>query len=257
MSNTSVLTTQPAQSQRPLSIELTQAHKMSAYYRFHAQIYDLTRWTFLFGRHWLIDWLPFKYLERFNLLEVGCGTGHNLKYLAECFPKARLTGMDASGEMLQIAQHKFTDTYNKPLLLNQLYGEGSPDFGFQHSTQPSNHHSNTRNSKYVIARDLATEASRRPQVILFSYCLTMVNPDWDKLILQAKEDLGANGMIAVVDFHSSPSHLFKKWMGKKHVRMDAHILPFLQENFDTVKYEIRRAYMGLWHYSLYIGKKKA
>ena len=85
----------------------------------------------------------------------------------------------------------------------------------------------------------------------------MVNPSWDTLILQAKEDLVDDGIIAFVDFHNSPSRLFKKWMGKNHVRMDGHILPFLQDHFDTVKYEIRRAYLGLWHYTLYIGQKKA
>jgi S-adenosylmethionine-diacylgycerolhomoserine-N-methlytransferase len=227
MSNTSVLTP-THQSVQIEHFQPNQAQKMSAYYRFHAKIYDLTRWTFLFGRHWLIDWLPFERMERFTLLEVGCGTGHNLTYLAECFPKARLMGMDASADMLHIAQDKAETMYNKPLLLNKLYGKGH-----------------------------FTEGVKKPQVILFSYCLTMVNPHWDTLILQAKEDLAENGYITVVDFHNSPSRLFKRWMGKNHVRMDGHILPFLQDNFDTVKYEIRRAYFGLWYYTLYIGRKKS
>ena len=226
MSNTSVLTP-THHSLKAENFQPSQAQKMSAYYRFHAKIYDLTRWTFLFGRHWLIDWLPLERLERFTLLEVGCGTGHNLKYLAECFPKARLMGMDASADMLHVAQNKAMLAYNKPLLLNKLYGKGH-----------------------------FTEGGKKPNVILFSYFLTMVNPNWDTLILQAKEDLAENGYITVVDFHNSPSRLFKKWMGKNHVRMDGHILPFLQDNFETVKYEIRRAYFGLWHYTLYIGKKK-
>jgi S-adenosylmethionine-diacylgycerolhomoserine-N-methlytransferase len=224
--NTSILTP-THHSLQAENFQPSQAQKMSAYYRFHAQIYDLTRWTFLFGRHWLIDWLPFDRMERFTLLEVGCGTGHNLKYLAECFPKSKIMGMDASADMLHIAQNKAMLTYNKPLLLNKLYGKGH-----------------------------FTEGGQKPQVILFSYCLTMVNPNWDTLILQAKEDLAVNGYITVVDFHNSPSRLFKKWMGKNHVRMDGHILPFLQDNFDTVKHEIRRAYFGLWYYTLYIGKKK-
>jgi S-adenosylmethionine-diacylgycerolhomoserine-N-methlytransferase len=236
MSNTSVLTPTHHSLQAEI-FQPTQAQKMSAYYRFHAKIYDLTRWTFLFGRHWVIDWLPFERLERFTLLEVGCGTGHNLKYLAQCFPKAQLMGMDASADMLHVAQNKFETTYNKPLLINKLYGKG------HFTVTPSR-------DEAVGIRGL-----KKPQVILFSYCLTMVNPYWEMLILQAKEDLAENGYITVVDFHNSPSRLFKRWMGKNHVRMDGHILPFLQNNFDTVKYEIRRAYFGLWHYTLYIGKK--
>ena len=257
MSNTSILTTKPAQQQHPLSIEPTQAQKMSAYYRVHSKIYDLTRWTFLFGRHWLIDWLPFERLSCFTLLEIGCGTGHNLKYLAERFPKSRLVGMDASADMLYVAQNKFKTTYNKPLLLNKLYGKNAFKFGSQSSHLPVILNSETLPKASRRENLKFTEGVQKPQVILFSYCLTMVNPSWDTLILQAKEDLVDDGMIAVVDFHNSPSRLFKKWMGKNHVRMDGHILPFLQDHFDTVKYEIRRAYLGLWHYTLYIGQKKA
>ena len=29
-----------------VNVESTQEHKMSTYYRFHAKIYDITRWTF-------------------------------------------------------------------------------------------------------------------------------------------------------------------------------------------------------------------
>ncbi len=243
MSNTSILNRKSPTHYD--AFETTQEQKMSAYYRFHAKIYDITRWTFLFGRHWLIDWLPFERSEHFTLLEVGCGTGFNLKYLTQCFPKLQLVGMDASADMLNIAQTKWNDTPNRPLLINKLYGQSAFDF----KLSKQNPKSETQNPDY-------TEGGVKPQVILFSYCLTMVNPAWDTLVLQAKDDLVENGLIAVVDFHNSPSRLFKKWMGKNHVRMDGHIIPFLQENFETVKYEVRRAYFGLWYYSLYIGKKK-
>ena len=244
MSNTSILNRKSPTHYD--TFEASQEQKMSAYYRFHAKIYDITRWTFLFGRHWLIDWLPFERSERFTLLEVGCGTGFNLKYLTQCFPKSQLIGMDASADMLHIAQTKWADTPNKPILTNKLYKQGALNFGGAESKSPRGF---GENPKY-------TEGGVQPRVILFSYCLTMVNPAWDTLILQAKEDLAENGLIAVVDFHNSPSRLFKKWMSKNHVRMDGHIIPFLQDNFETVKYEVRRAYFGLWYYSLYIGKKK-
>jgi S-adenosylmethionine-diacylgycerolhomoserine-N-methlytransferase len=211
----------------------TQARKMSAYYRFHSKIYDITRWTFLFGRHWLIDWLPFERVDKITIMEVGCGTGHNLKYLSQCYPKAHLIGVDASEDMLQIAYSKMKYLPNKIHLINTLYDK------------------NTLNPS-----DTEGVTPTKPHAILFSYCLTMVNPDWQNLVLQAKKDLNEGDLIAVVDFHNSPSQLLKKWMGKNHVRMDGHILPFLKENFDTVKYEIRRAYLGIWNYTLYIGKKK-
>ena len=136
--------------------------------------------------------------------------------------------MDTSKDMLQIAHEKLGKTRNKPHLINGLYG----------------------------AEQLTADNNQRPQVVLFSYCLTMVNPNWEALVLQAKEDLNNGGFITIVDFHDSPSSLFKKWMSKNHVRMDGHILPFLNENFETQKFVIRRAYFGLWRYTIYIGQKK-
>ena len=59
-----------------------QPEKMRAYYRFHAGIYDATRWSFLFGRKTLLYNLPVRTDIPQSLLEVGCGTGHNLRLLA-------------------------------------------------------------------------------------------------------------------------------------------------------------------------------
>jgi S-adenosylmethionine-diacylgycerolhomoserine-N-methlytransferase len=210
-------------SELNLPIVQQQAQKMERYYNVHAKIYDATRWTFLFGRHWIIDWLPFGRTERITIMEVGCGTGYNLKYFAQNYPKAKLIGWDVSKEMLDVAHEKLRETSNKLILRNDAYG--------------------------------AETSSPKADVILFSYCLTMVNPHWQELILQAKEDLKDGGIIAVVDFHNSRFPLFKRWMNKNHVRMDSHILPFLQAHFQTKKQEVRRAYMGAWQYFLYTGEK--
>lgn len=201
--------------------------QMTNYYQLHAKIYDVTRWTFLFGRRWLLDWLPFGRTDRFTVAEIGCGTGFNLLELSQRFPKAKLVGVDVAKPMLDIAQDNCRNM-GKQLILNKLaYGtEGS----------------------------LANE---NPDVLLFSYCLTMVNPDWETLVLQAKSDLSKGGYMAVVDFHDSPFSLFRRWMRFNHVRMEGHVLPFLAAHFSTVKVEKRRAYGGLWTYFLFIGKKDA
>jgi S-adenosylmethionine-diacylgycerolhomoserine-N-methlytransferase len=210
-------------SELNLQVAQQQAQKMERYYNVHAKIYDATRWTFLFGRHWIIDWLPFSRTEKITIMEVGCGTGYNLKYFAQNYPKAKLIGWDVSKEMLDVAHEKLRETSNKLILRNDAYG--------------------------------AETSSPKADIILFSYCLTMVNPHWQELILQAKEDLKEGGIIAVVDFHNSRFPLFKRWMNKNHVRMDSHILPFLQVHFQTKKQEVRRAYMGAWQYFLYTGEK--
>ncbi len=56
---------------------------MRRYYRWQSVIYDLTRWTFLFGRNEMLNRLPIRNdLKTMRLVEVGCGTGRNLKRLA-------------------------------------------------------------------------------------------------------------------------------------------------------------------------------
>jgi S-adenosylmethionine-diacylgycerolhomoserine-N-methlytransferase len=207
--------------QQPSSLNV----QMTNYYELHAKIYDVTRWTFLFGRRDLLDWLPFGRTDKFTVAEVGCGTGFNLLGLAQRFSKAKLVGIDIAKPMLDIAK-KECQNMSKQLIFKQIaYGtEGSV-------------------------------AAEKPDIVLFSYCLTMVNPSWEKLVLQAQSDLSEDGYIAVVDFHNTPLSIFRRWMRFNHVRMEAHILPFLEAHFSTVKIEKRRAYGGLWTYFLFIGKK--
>ncbi|MEM1357475.1 MAG: methyltransferase domain-containing protein, partial [Bacteroidota bacterium] len=75
-------------------------HPLSQYYQFQSRIYDLTRWSFLFGRKHLLASLPFRPTEPLQILEVGCGTGHNLLRLAKKYPEAEITGIDLSTDML-------------------------------------------------------------------------------------------------------------------------------------------------------------
>lgn len=44
-----------------------------------------------------------------SILEIGCGTGNFTALLASCFPKAKITAIDFSPEMLAIARHKLPD----------------------------------------------------------------------------------------------------------------------------------------------------
>jgi S-adenosylmethionine-diacylgycerolhomoserine-N-methlytransferase len=198
---------------------------MTNYYRWHAKIYDVTRWTFLFGRQWLLDFLPFERVDRVTVVEVGCGTGFNLRGLAKRYPKAKLVGIDVAQPMLDIAEKECKNVFNALVFKKIAYG--------------------TEGSSPV----------KNPDALLFSYCLTMVNPDWEKLVLQAHADLKTGGYLAVVDFHDSPFSLFRRWMRFNHVRMEGHILPFLKAHFSTIKIEKRRAYLGLWTYFLFVGQK--
>ena len=202
-----------------------QTERMNGYYRFHAKIYDLSRWTFLFGRRRIIDNLPFPENAAILILEVGCGTEKNLAYIGHRFPKAKMIGVDISREMLAQARKKMQPISSRVQLIEGTYGEKDLSF------------------------------VEKPDVILFSYCLTMVNPDFEKLIEQANYDLKPDGIIAVVDFHDSRFESFKRWMSINHVRMESHLLPILKNNFSELRTEILSAYTGAWKYLIIYGKK--
>ena len=72
---------------------------LTRYYRWHARLYDATRWSFLFGRTALIRAIAADSQPR-RILEIGCGTGSNLLYLHRQFPDAAITGLDLSADML-------------------------------------------------------------------------------------------------------------------------------------------------------------
>jgi S-adenosylmethionine-diacylgycerolhomoserine-N-methlytransferase len=191
---------------------------LSSYYQLHAPIYDLTRWSFLFGR---IDILKKLQIPKkpYHIWEIGCGTGKNLSFLLKKHPTITCLGLDTSSEMIQIAQKKLKKYAQTCSILNH------------------------------------TEDWEKPDLILFSYSLSMINPGWKELLEQAQKDLKPGGHIAVVDFHQSTFSGFKKWMGVNHVEMNGHLLPALEKLFTPTQKEIKSAYFGIWQYLLFVGKK--
>lgn len=198
-----------------------QSENMLRMYRRHAAFYDATRRLFLFGRDAITRLIP---AETGRLIEVGCGTGYNLSRLARRYPELQLTGIDVSTDMLSRAR-KATQPYGGRIrLIEAAYG---PDLS---NAEP-------------------------PDVVLFSYSLTMFNPGWEAAIEQAWRDLPAGGRIVVVDFLDADGKSFLWWMNKNHVRMDGHLPPFLQTRFSTISLEINRAWTGWWRYFIYVGQK--
>ncbi len=202
-----------------------QNQTMRRYYQLHAKIYDATRWTFLFGRKSIIKLLPFPETASIHILEIGCGTGHNLALLARAFPNAQLTGLDVSGDMIAKARQNTAALGERVTLLEKPYMPNETAF------------------------------TGKVDAILFSYSLTMINPQWQDLIRKAQTDLKTGGAIAVVDFHDSRFQWFKRHMGNNHVRMDGHLLPLLETTFSTLVNEVKSAYGGVWQYLLYVGRK--
>ena len=115
-----------------------QHRSIERYYRCHAKIYDLTRWSFLRGRETLMERLAARLHPR-RILEVGCGTGKNLLHLGRRFPKAQLWGLDLSPHMLAQAQEKLRGLGHRLTLLEASYDQPvAPDqFDLGSSPMPS------------------------------------------------------------------------------------------------------------------------
>ncbi len=201
-----------------------QTQTMRRYYRMQSKIYDLTRWSFLFGRRRILRLLPLERSATIRILEVGCGTGVNLKQMALRFPHAAITGYDVSPDMIRLSRRHTARFGDRVQLHEGPYLPGE------------------------------TALNGQIDLVLFSYSLTMINPQWPDLILQAKADLREGGLIAVTDFHDSRFSWFKSHMGANHVRMDGHLKPFLEQHFQPITNEVRPAYGSVWDYLIFIGK---
>ena len=193
---------------------------LEGYYKIHSAIYDATRWTFLFGRDAILDCVEG---DPKNILEVGCGTGKNLASLRRRFPDAHLTGVDLSGEMLNVARKKL---------------EGDDEVRLEERSYDS-----------PVSGDTAEF-----DLVLFSYALTMFNPGFETAIAAARNDLTKDGQIAVVDFHNTKLGFFERWMGMNHVRMNAQLQPLLEEQFEATTNKAVKAYGGAWNYLMFVGK---
>lgn len=214
-------------SQAATSPSMAHATRMEAYYRFHAPIYDATRWSFLFGRNELIRRIS-ALTTPVNILEIGCGTGKNLIRLNHYFPQAKITGLDASASMLKLAHKNLGPLAQRVSLLHQVYDCPLSE----------------------------TDLEDKFDLILCMYSLSMMNPGWEQVIASAHHDLNQGGFIAVVDFHNANWPLFK-WLMRIHVRLNGHLLPKLQTCFQTQFVELRPAYGGFWQYLLFAGHKPA
>jgi|CXWL01.1.fsa_nt_gi S-adenosylmethionine-diacylgycerolhomoserine-N-methlytransferase len=212
---------------------------LTQYYRLHAPIYDLTRPFFLFGRGRLVDELARRCHDDqrrpLRILEVGCGTGHNLATLRAAFPDSRLVGIDLSDAMLERARRRLSG--NAELVHGKL---GALDIGAPFD------------------------------IVIASYVLTMTGSEQAACIAAMRAVLAPGGWLGVVDFHSTPFPAFASWMARNHVRFD----PFLPERLaaggsksaatrfagetiqpsDDANLATFPAYGGWWQYFTWIGR---
>ncbi len=213
-----------------------QISNLQSYYRLHAMIYDATRWAFLFGRTEVLRRMPDAAAlraatgradgEALRILEIGCGTGVNLAVLARKYPEAQLTGVDLSADMLSKSRKKLAKYGDRLRLVEEPYAAGGQ-----------------------VGTDF--------DLILCSYSLSMINPQWADVLDQAAVDLRKGGIFAAVDFSDSRYASFRSHMGRNHVKVTGHLLPAMRERFTAELDEERGVYLGWWKYLLFHGRKSA
>ncbi len=160
------------------------------FYRYHAYIYDLTRWTILHGRRRAVEKLCLR--PDGDVLEIGCGTGLNFDHLQNRLDPGRghLVGLDFSQDMLIRAQRRI-----------DARGWG--------------------NVELVQADAAQMDLGRQFDAILFAYALTMI-PDWEGALKRAAQHVKPGGRVVVLDFCTFDgwgplAPVMRTWLRLSHV----------------------------------------
>lgn len=174
----------------PATTTSPEAHRrfLNAYYGTSRHFYDLTRKYYLLGRDRVLRELGG---ERWStLVEVGPGTGRNLRILHRARPEAKLGGVEPCDEMLAHARERCPWA--------------------------------RLTSGFAESADLAAVHGARPDRVLFSYCLSMVSEP-QVALARARRMVAPAGSVVVVDFADMAEMpavgrmALRGWVGAFHV----------------------------------------
>ncbi len=166
---------------------------------------DATRKYYLLGRDRLLREMNVRPGE--TVLEVGCGTGRNLVILAKGHPEAHFFGLDASADMLEMADEKIDSAR-------------LPNITLAHVLADEFYYVNT------------FELTDRFDKIFFSYSISMI-PDWRAAIDNALSNLRPGGELFIVDFYDQKDlprtfrKMLQNWLRAFHVQFWNDLLPYL------------------------------
>jgi len=145
---------------------------MDRMYRWTRHVYDGTRKYYLLGRDRMLDMIADQ--PSGAILEVGCGTARNLRYLARHAPQHEMYGMDASNEML--------DTARRSLQRGRYADRVTLAHGLASDVTPE-----------MLGRDKPFD------VVFCSYVLSMI-PESQPSVEAALRALRPGGRFYIVDF---------------------------------------------------------
>jgi S-adenosylmethionine-diacylgycerolhomoserine-N-methlytransferase len=214
----------------PPVISKTERH-LKRYYRWNSHLYDATRWAILWGRKWLSDYLRIE-LEELSknnpgapstpssapcIVEIGCGTGYHLSALTPVFKNSVFYGFDASAHMLNKAYKKIQKLKNV-----QLHEEYFSSNSLEYSSV---------------------------DCFICSYSMSM-NKNIPSLIESIHLNMKDSGVLYIVDFLSTSSDWFYRWMMLHGVYIHSEIISELQKTFKLVEYESKSGFFGLYRYGV-------
>jgi S-adenosylmethionine-diacylgycerolhomoserine-N-methlytransferase len=194
---------------------------LNAFYSRVHSTYDVTRKFFLFGRDPLLDTIVA--LQPRVVIEVGCGTGRNLAKLRERLPGSQLSGVEPCEAMRQHALKK-----HPWLAISRELGETA---------------------------DLPGLTGQRPDVVFFSYTLSMVRHP-EAAVANCVAALGPQGRVFVLDFGDLRGlgrwggQVFRRWLHLFHVHPEAI------EDVLSEADEHERGPFGYWHRALFLGGER-
>jgi S-adenosylmethionine-diacylgycerolhomoserine-N-methlytransferase len=193
--------------------------ELERFYRFHSRIYDFTRPFLLFGR--VVAARSLEAGPGDLVLDIGCGTGYNLKALAG--GGATVVGVECSAPMRAKAAERITRIAEEARTRVRL------------DPRP-----------YGTHDDYAGQA----RGILFSYSLSMIPPYTD-VLARARADLRAGGRLAAVDFLDAAPGV-RQSLRAAHVHLGPDRLETLRRLFP--RHEARVRSVGLWRYFVFRGE---
>lgn len=193
---------------------------LRSYYKWHAPIYDATRWTFLHGRNKLVQNIVSN-PDYSRVLEIGCGTGWLLKRCLHKQTDTVFTGIDLSTEMISKTKINLQNYANVTLI-----NESILDF----------------------------DDHQKFDTIYASYSISMMKSIYTPLFKKIASLLKKDALFYIVDFYSTSFPFFEKWMKINHVDFLSNNLSELSRHFEIVKIEKTKVYFGLWEYAIIVVK---
>jgi len=200
--------------------------RMDRFYRFHSRIYDHTRWLILHGREAAVRALNLS--PGSSVLDVGCGTGSNFKYMVDAVgPEGRVVGVDASEPMLRVAGKRI-----------QRKGWSNVE------------------ARLADASELSLD--ERFDGVVFGYSAAVI-PRWEPAIEKAAEHLKPGGTLCVLEFGTFSAWprliggVAKAWLNRNHVKVYRPIEAHMRTCLEDV--QVRRRHGD--YYIIATGKRSA